>query len=126
MQGLRSSTVVTNDLVRAITTLGEQLSAELAGLNCPECRVQVEGKSRDLAPLVRDEVHHIGCEALRNAFRHAEARTIEVEIQYGDRQFRLGVRDNGRGIDSVVLAAGRRVGHHSLPGMQECARLAGG
>src|SRR5262249_53077025 len=55
VQGLRSSTVVANDLARAITAFGEELAADHAG-DCPEFRVQVEGKSRDLPPLVRDEV----------------------------------------------------------------------
>jgi PAS domain S-box-containing protein len=126
VQALRSSTVVTNDLARAIGSLGEELGADQTGQNCPEFHLQVEGTSRDLAPLVRDEVHHVAFEALRNAFRHAQARRIEVEIQYGDRQFRLRVRDNGKGIDPKVLSEGGRAGHHGLPGMQERAKLARG
>jgi len=89
VQGLRSTTVVTNDLVSAITTLGEELATEYPGASCPELRVQVQGASRELAPIVRDEVYCIACEAVRNACRHAQAGWIEVEIQYGDRQFRL-------------------------------------
>ena len=54
---------------------------------------------RDLPPVLHDEVYRIVGEALRNAFRHAQARQVEVEIQYDDRQFRLRVRDNGKGID---------------------------
>src|SRR6266446_272116 len=69
VQGLRSSTIVTNDLAQAICRLGEELAANHTGLNCPELRVHVEGKTRDLAPLVRDDVHRIAAEALRNAFR---------------------------------------------------------
>jgi signal transduction histidine kinase len=49
-------------------------------------------------------------EALRNAFRHAHARRIEVEITYDDRQFRLQVRDDGKGMKAPVLADDRR-GH---------------
>ena len=126
VQGLRSSTVLTNDLVNAITTLGEQLAADHTGPNCPEFRVQVEGESRDLAPLVRDEVHRIASEAVRNAFLHAHAKRIDVEIRYAERQLRLRVRDNGKGIDPKILKEGGRAGHHGLPGMQERARLAGG
>jgi signal transduction histidine kinase len=63
---------------------------------------------------------------LRNAFRHAQARHIEVEIQYDPRQFRLRVVDNGKGIDPAVLNAGGRAGHHGLPGLKERAELAGG
>ena len=130
VQGLRSSTVVANDLARAIGTFGEGLAANHssppAGAKCPEFGVQVEGKSRDLPPLTRDEVYHIACETLRNAFRHAQAQRIEVEIRYDPRQFRLCVRDNGKGIDPAVLSAGGRAGHHGLPGIHERAELAGG
>jgi signal transduction histidine kinase/ligand-binding sensor domain-containing protein len=130
VQGLRSSTVVTNDLARAITRLGEELAAELSadrtGQNPPDFQVHVEGPSRDLAPLVRDEVHRIASEALRNAFRHAHAGRIEVEIRYDPRQLRLRIRDNGKGIDPKVLSEGGRTGHHGLPGMHERAKLVGG
>ena len=86
----------------------------------------MEGKSRDLAPLVRDDVHRIACEAVRNAFRHAQASRIEVEIHYERRQFRLRVVDNGKGIDQLVQGEGGRPGHFGLPGMQERAKLVGG
>src|SRR5262249_46375440 len=73
VQGLRSSTIVANDLARAITTFAQGLSADQTVQSCPEFRVYVEGKSKDLPPLVRDEVYQIACETLRNAFRHAQA-----------------------------------------------------
>ncbi len=126
VQGLRSSTVVTNDLARAIRTFGEELAAGQAGQTCPGFRVNVEGTARDLAPLVRDEAHRIACEALRNAFRHANAKLIEVDIQYDRRRLRLRVRDDGKGIDPQVLGTGGRSGHHGLPGLYERARLVGG
>ena len=126
VQGLRSSTVATNDLSRAIGTLGDGLAANRTGQNCPEFLVHVEGKSRELPALVRDEVYHIASEALRNAFCHGCARRIDVEIRYGQRNFRLRVCDDGRGIDPKVLGAGGRAGHHGMPGMHERATLAGG
>jgi signal transduction histidine kinase len=126
VQGLRSSTVVANDLARAIATFGNGLVGDQPGENRPELSVQVEGKSRDLPPLVRDEIYHIACESLRNAFRHAQAKRIEVEFRYDPRRFRLRVVDNGKGIDPTVLSAGGRVGHHGLPGINERAELAGG
>ena len=126
VQGLRSSTVVTNDLARAITTFGGGLAADQAGPSCPEFRVHIEGKSRDLPPLVRDEVYHVACETLRNAFRHAQARRIEVEIRYDRRQLCVRVKDNGKGMDSNVLERGGRAGHHGLPGMLERAELVQG
>ena len=126
VQGLRSSTVVKNDLARAITTFGEGLASDQNGEHAPDFRVAVEGTSRDLAPLVRDEVYRIAGEALRNAFRHAGARRIEVEIHYENWLLRVRVRDNGKGIDPQVIAGGGRGGHRGLPGMRERAELVGG
>ena len=126
VQGLRSSTLVANDLARAITTFGEGLAADRAGGPCPEFRIHVEGSPRNLPPVLRDEVYRIASEAVRNAFVHARAQRIEVEIHYDRRQLRLRVRDNGEGIDASVLGQGGRAGHHGLPGMHERARLAGG
>ena len=80
----------------------------------------------DLAPILRDEVYRIAAEALRNAFRHAAAKRIEVSIQYDKRELTLRVRDDGKGIDPKVLSEGGRSGHHGLPGMQERAKLVGG
>jgi len=126
VEGLRSSAVVTNDLARVISALGEELASNPTGQSCPEFRVQVEGPSKDLAPLVRDEVHRIACEALRNAFRHAQAGRIEVEIRYDRRELRLRVMDNGKGIDQKVLNGGGCPGHFGLAGMQERAKVLGG
>ena len=126
VQGLRASTVMTNDLARAITTFGEGLVPNQNGRQASDFRVAVEGPSRNLAPLVRDEVYRIAGEALRNAFRHAAARRIEVEIHYEKRQLRVRVRDDGQGIDLQTLKAGRRQGHHGLPGMRERAEVVGG
>src|SRR5260370_6170972 len=74
VQGLRSSTVVTNDLALAINTLGEELAGSETNPNAAEFHVGVEGAARDLHPILRDEVYGLAGAALRNAFRHAESR----------------------------------------------------
>jgi signal transduction histidine kinase/ligand-binding sensor domain-containing protein len=126
VQALRSSTVVTNDLALAINTLGEELAVGEMNPNAAEFHVGVEGTPRDLHPILRDEVYRIAGEALRNAFRHAEARRIEVEIRYDERQFRLRVRDDGKGIDSKFLNDDERPGHYGMRGMRERTKLLGG
>jgi signal transduction histidine kinase/ligand-binding sensor domain-containing protein len=125
VQGLRMSTVEKNDLAMAIQTIGEELRAA-GDQGSPAFEVVVEGKSRSLHPILRDEAYRIAAEALRNAFRHAQARHIEAQIQYGQKQFRLHVRDDGRGIDREVLSGDGRAGHFGLHGMRERAELAGG
>jgi signal transduction histidine kinase len=104
VQGLRASTVVTNDLAPSIKTLGD----ELAATHTCDFHVAVEGEPRNLVPLLRDEVYKIASEALRNAFRHSQAKHIEVEIRYEERVFRLRVRDDGKGIEpKLITGTGR-------------------
>ena len=126
VQGLRTSTVQTNDLARAINTLGEELASDPANHESPGFRVTVEGEPRDLHPILRDEIYRITAEALRNAFHHAAARQVEVEIRYDNQQFRLRVRDDGKGMDAAVLSGEGPRGHYGLPGMRERAKLIGG
>jgi signal transduction histidine kinase len=125
VQGLRDSTIEGNDLALAISTLGEDLSADSAN-HRPAFRVAVEGEVRNLHPILRDEIYKISAEALRNAFRHAQARQIEVEIRYDNEQFRLRVRDDGQGIDPATLASHSSEGHYGLRGMRERTTLIGG
>jgi len=126
VQGLRSSTAEPHNLVQAIRTFGGQLAAGVGGGNAAEIELQAAGAAREFPPLVWDEVYRIACEAVRNAFQHAEGSRILVEIHYAERQFLLTVRDNGKGIDAKTLEQGGRLGHHGLPGMRERAKLAGG
>jgi signal transduction histidine kinase/ligand-binding sensor domain-containing protein len=126
VQGLRSSTVETNNLAMAISALGEELAADGTIADSALFRMAVEGTPRNLHPILRDEVYRIAGETLRNAFRHAQARQIEVEIHYDAQQFRLRVRDDGKGIDPEILSEQPRPGHFGLHGMRERAKIVGG
>jgi signal transduction histidine kinase len=126
VQGLRSSTTAGTDLSLAIGALGESLAADVADQPPPEFRVHVEGTPTLLAPHISDEVYLIAGEALRNAFRHARATRIDVDIAYHDRLVRLCVRDNGKGIDPAVLADNEDTGHFGLATMRERGELVGG
>ena len=81
VQGLRASTVERNDLAQAIRTLADELATDASAATLPALSVAVEGQTRDLRPIVRDEIYRIAAEALRNTFRHAQARQ-SVEIHY--------------------------------------------
>jgi len=125
IQNLRSSTTVTNDLAQAMTALGEELAGTHDGeKRSATMRVSIEGRAKDLHPILRDDIYRIAREALRNAFRHAQASKIEAEITYGERLLRLRIRDDGKGIDPKLLNAGRD-GHWGLPGMRERAQQIG-
>jgi PAS domain S-box-containing protein len=125
IQNLRSSTTVSNELAQAITSLAEELTSGADGEKSSAAfRISVEGSPRDLNPIVRDDIHRIAREALRNAFRHAKAAHIEAEVTYGVREVRLRIRDDGKGIDTTHLSGGR-ARHWGLAGMRERAEQIG-
>ena len=125
VQGLRSSALETNDLANAIAAIAEELTKDSTAGESPVIDLEVEGAARSLNPVVRDEAYRIATEALRNAFRHAQARRITVEIRYDKRHFRLRVADDGKGIDEDALQR-QPAGHFGLPGMRERAEIVGG
>jgi signal transduction histidine kinase len=128
VQDLRASTTVTNDLAKAIEVLGEELRAHQTSADgaAIDFSVRVGGTAQHLHPMLRDEIYRITGEALRNAFHHARARRIEVEIEYDTRQVRTRVRDDGIGIDATVLSQEGRPGHFGLRGMRERSKGIGG
>jgi ligand-binding sensor domain-containing protein/signal transduction histidine kinase len=121
VRGLRSSQSDSLDLEQAFSRIEQELAIQ-GDINF---RVVAEGRPQALHPVLRDEVYRIGREAVINAFRHSQAKNIEVELEYAPRRFRLLVRDNGCGIDPRVLESGRE-GHWGLPGMRERAERIGG
>jgi signal transduction histidine kinase len=126
VQGLRSSSVETNDLAAAVNALSQELATDQRPEHAAAYQVAVEGTPQSLHPILRDEVYRIAAEALRNAFRHAQARQIEVEIRYDEHQLRLRVRDNGKGMPPQMPASQAGSGHFGLPGMHERATVVGG
>jgi signal transduction histidine kinase/ligand-binding sensor domain-containing protein len=125
VQNLRASSIEASDLPTSISTLGRELAAADAIGARPVVDVTVEGTPRDLRPVIRDDIHRTAAEALRNAFRHAQARRIEVNIRYDERELTLQVRDDGKGMDPKSLAE-YKPGHFGLPGMRERATVIGG
>jgi signal transduction histidine kinase len=110
-------------LAQAITSLAEELTDGPAK-GAATFRMSVEGAPRDLNPIVRDDIHRIAREALRNAFRHAQASHIEAEVTYRARELRVRIRDDGTGIDAQLLNAGRSR-HWGLTNMRERAQQIG-
>src|SRR5580658_9887171 len=109
----------------AIAALSEELRAAPAEGRSPAVEVEVEGQARELQPIQRDEIYRITGEALRNAFRHAQAARIDVAIRHGDHEFRITVKDDGKGIAPEILQQGGRRDHWGLPGMRERAEAMG-
>ena len=120
VRGLRSTSSASLDLEHAFSHIQQELVTERRAGKEIEFRIIVEGEQRPLHPVLRDEVYRIGREALINAFRHAQAKKIEMELAYSAKRLTVSVRDDGRGIDPSVLQTGRD-GHWGLSGMRERA-----
>jgi signal transduction histidine kinase/ligand-binding sensor domain-containing protein len=113
---LHASFEKSGDLAQSLARVGD----DIASGSEVTVRVTVEGRVQKLDPVALDEIYCIGREAMMNAFRHAKGRTIEVEVDYAPRVFRLRIRDDGRGIDPKILQSGRP-GHIGLASMRERA-----
>ncbi len=120
VRGLRSPASAPHDLEQAFAGVQQ----DFASGEQTAFRVVAEGRRRPLNPVIRDEVYRVGREALANAVRHAGAKNIELELEYGSSSLRLMVRDDGRGIDPGVVRSGSD-GHWGLPGMRERAERIG-
>jgi signal transduction histidine kinase len=79
-----------------------------------------------LQPLVETTVLRIGREAVRNALKHADARKIEVRLEYAPQLVVLEVADDGRGIPPGAAEAAASDGHLGIPGMRARAGRAAG
>lgn len=119
VQGLRAVDA-SPSLSTMLTAIAEQLSRDHASPTPPSFTVRVTGDERELHSVVAEEAARIGQEALVNAFQHAGAAAIGVELAYSARELRLVVRDDGTGFD-VGPDSGDRPGHWGLVGMRERA-----
>jgi ligand-binding sensor domain-containing protein/signal transduction histidine kinase len=120
LNSLRSSIELRNDLVEAFQRAAD--TGPAPGLLA--VTISVVGNSREMHPIVRDEIYRIGFEAIRNAQTHSGGSRLEVELRY-DLDLVLRIRDNGRGIDLGISKHGRD-GHFGLQGMRERSVRIGG
>ncbi|MGD0442803.1 MAG: two-component regulator propeller domain-containing protein [Edaphobacter sp.] len=123
LRGLRTTEADNQNLETAFSRLRQEFSLDHQ-TDFRVVRVIVDGVTHPLRPMIRDEIYRIGREALLNAFMHAHANRIEVEVEYASRHLRVSVRDDGRGIDPQVLHSGRE-GHWGLVGIRERSKRIG-
>ena len=122
IQELRSELLKESNIEQILLATGRELASSQNGEHgSPPLRVTVEGTRRAKQAMIREEIYRIARELLRNAYRHAHARSIEAELRYDDDAFVLIVRDDGKGIDPKVLKEHGRAGHCGLRGAYERA-----
>ena len=82
---------------------------------------RITGKPRELAPLVEENLLHIGQEALTNSLKHAHATKFQAQLSFNPDAVYLELQDNGDGFN-VGNANG---GGFGLIGMKERAEQIG-
>jgi len=107
------------------TTLPVKLRriVEAAGNGGIEAEFSVFGAYRPLRPETELELLRVGQEAIHNVKKHAGARHLLVQLEYGPETIALEVRDDGRG---GAIAGEPQSGHFGLTGMRERAAAIGG
>jgi signal transduction histidine kinase/ligand-binding sensor domain-containing protein len=120
LNSLRISATETNDLAEAFKRAAEESRMQ----SRMEVSFSVSGQSKEMHPVVRDEVYRIGYEDIRNAYLHSKGTRLEVSLRYG-RDLSVCVKDNGVGIDPTFAYQGRN-GHFGIQGMRERAERIGG
>ena len=117
---LRRDGIASENLADALRETGE----EHAATHGVAFELSERG-SCSLDAAVVGEVLEIGREAIRNAFLHADASRVRVDLLHTWLCLRITVSDDGKGIDAALLRAGGRDGHWGMDGMRERARRIG-
>jgi signal transduction histidine kinase len=107
------------------TTLPVRLRriVEAGGNGGVEAEFSVFGAYRPLPPGTELELLRVGQEAIHNVKKHAGAKHLLVQLEYGPESIALEVRDDGRG---GVMTGEPPSGHYGLTGMRERAAAIGG
>ncbi len=119
LHSLRTSTTETNDLAEGLRRATE----ECRTLSAMKTSLSVQGETREMNPVVRDEVYRIAYEAIRNACVHSKANELKVELKYAQ-DLSVRISDNGVGIPAPLISSGKD-GHYGLQGMHERAERIG-
>jgi ligand-binding sensor domain-containing protein/signal transduction histidine kinase len=107
------------------TTLPVRLRrmAEAEGGGGLESRFSIFGAYRPLPPGTEREILRVAQEAIHNVKKHAGAKHLFVQLEYGPGEIALEVRDDGQGF---AVGDPPTPGHYGLTGMRERAAAIGG
>lgn len=121
VERLRSS-LSGRDLGKALAEVGVELNWEKR----VQFSVNTEGSDKPVSPIIESELYFIGREAIANAFRHAGASQIQVEISSDGKMVQLRCQDDGIGIDPEMVRNRTENQHWGFGRMRERAEKVGG
>ena len=121
IEDLRLPVPVPVDLPGAFSAIGSEVGVGRSA----QFRTIVTGTANPVQPGIGDVICRIGREAVINAFRHARAEAIEVEILHGDTELIVSIRDDGVGLPAAAMESINIPGHWGIQGMRERATRLG-
>jgi ligand-binding sensor domain-containing protein/signal transduction histidine kinase len=113
--GLRASAGASPGLALAIKDAARQITQE----RNIRLKLNLDDTQPDLPAEVKYNLLCIAQEAVSNAVKHSGARTVEVGLSCSEKELKLWVRDDGRGMSRNASYGGN--GHYGLIGMRERA-----
>ncbi|MFC1990149.1 PAS domain S-box protein [Chloroflexota bacterium] len=122
-QDLRPAALDNLGLVPAL----EWLVSDVTGYSGIATKLKVLGVERRLPDEVELVLFRIAQEALRNVWKHAQANSAEITLEFAEGKTRVSVEDDGKGFDPPSIVSNLpRHGKLGLAGMQERASLLDG
>jgi len=119
IQDLRPPTLEYLGLLPALRELVSQLRQQ-ANVSA---ELRVTGTERHFTPEDELLIYRIVQEALRNVWKHAEAKRVEATINFGINKATIAIIDDGSGFDVEEDSGFVQAGKIGLAGMQERVRL---
>jgi signal transduction histidine kinase len=117
---LRSQTAEGEDFASKLSKMATQMTSSTA----VKIRFEIVGTYHPLSGKIEDELLRIGREAITNVVRHADARHIDIGLNFDAKKVKMVIADDGRGF-VVHGAASSQDGHYGLQGMRERAEQIG-
>jgi signal transduction histidine kinase len=120
VQALRPKALEGNTLPDALEEAARRFSAD----GKHSCKFKQQGKPESLPTEAQNELFRIAQEAMTNVRKHAQAKSVWIELAFKARQVTLTVRDDGVGLPMINSTVRR--GRYGLATMQERAKRIGG
>jgi signal transduction histidine kinase len=117
LQSLRASPLEDLGLTLAVSDLAESIAAR-ANLKLD---LEVENHWENIRPEVEQCIYRVAQEALTNAARHADAKSLRVALMRESRGLTLIISDDGCGFDPAAVNGA----HYGLKGLRERAEIVG-
>jgi PAS domain S-box-containing protein len=96
-----------------------RFAADFGDHNGLQVELRVQGQEGHLPSGLEPELFRMIQEALHNVAKHADARTVQLELHLSPAEVGLQIRDDGRGFDPRLLERSIRRGRVGLRQMQE-------